>query len=155
MYINFHSIIFIYTRPFKQGQPCKPGTHKLAWILADVIMAPTLTSSGCLARVGMLGPLPLLTAKLIQAKSIYCSNKANTIIESWNVLWFSTVQNRIEKAPPLLNFYISIIQAAKHNYSKTTQNMVLNCKWQIHLHIENGKYIIHFNTKNYHNILYM
>jgi hypothetical protein len=24
----------------------------LAWILADVIMAPTLTSSGCLARVG-------------------------------------------------------------------------------------------------------
>jgi hypothetical protein len=69
MYINFHSNIFIYTRPFKQGQPCKPGTHKqplnhsiLAWILADVIMAPTLTNSGCLARVGMLGALPL-TAK--------------------------------------------------------------------------------------------
>jgi hypothetical protein len=40
----------------------------LAWILADVIMAPTLTSSGCFERVGMLGPLPLLTTKLIQAK---------------------------------------------------------------------------------------
>jgi hypothetical protein len=72
-----------------------------------------------------LGPLPLLTAKLIQAKSIYCSNKANTIIESWNVLWFSTVQNRIEKNPPLLNLDISIIQPAKHNYSKTAQNMVI------------------------------
>jgi hypothetical protein len=46
-------------------------------------------------------------------------------------LWFSTVQNRIEKAPHLLNFYISIIQSAKYNYSKTlTQNMVLNCKWK-------------------------
>jgi hypothetical protein len=43
----------------------------LAWILADVIMAPTLTSSGYLARVGMFGPLPLLTAKLIQAKYLY------------------------------------------------------------------------------------
>jgi hypothetical protein len=32
------------------------------WILADVIMAPTITSSGSLARVGMLGALPL-TAK--------------------------------------------------------------------------------------------
>jgi hypothetical protein len=58
-----------------------------AWILANVIMAPTLTSSDCLARVGMLGLLPLLTAKLIQAKYlytvlVYCSNKANTIIES-------------------------------------------------------------------------
>jgi hypothetical protein len=69
MYINFHSIIFIYTSPFKESQPCKPGTHEqplnhaiLALILADVMMAPTLTSSGCLARVGMLGALPL-TAK--------------------------------------------------------------------------------------------
>jgi hypothetical protein len=54
----------------------------LAWILAHVIMVATLPSSGCLARVGMLGPLPLLTAK----PSIYvlanCSNKANTIFES-------------------------------------------------------------------------
>jgi hypothetical protein len=62
---------------------------------------------------------------------VYCSNKANTIIESWNVLWFSTVQNRMEKIPPLLNLDTSIIRPAKHNYSKTTQNMVLNCKWQI------------------------
>jgi hypothetical protein len=40
----------------------------LAWIIADVTMAPPLTSSGCLTRVGMLGPLLLLTAKPIQAK---------------------------------------------------------------------------------------
>jgi hypothetical protein len=65
MYINFHSIIFIYTRPFKQGQPGTLNHAILAWILADVIMAPNpdkVTSSGCLARVGMLGTLPL-TAK--------------------------------------------------------------------------------------------
>jgi hypothetical protein len=43
----------------------------LAWILANVIMAPTLTSSVCLARIGMLESLPLLTAKLIQANYLY------------------------------------------------------------------------------------
>jgi hypothetical protein len=108
-----------------------------------------------------LGPLPLLTAKLIQAKSIYCSNKANTIIESWNVLWFSTVQNRIEKNPPLLNLDISIIQPAKHNYSKTAPKHG-NCKWQntvwrstFYKYIYYRKYIFHFSTKNYHDILYM
>jgi hypothetical protein len=84
MYINFHSIIFIYTRPFKQGQPCKPGTHKLAWILADVIMAPTLTSSGCLARVGMLGALPFNNSKAINSSQVflYWSIAAIKLIQS-------------------------------------------------------------------------
>ena len=61
---NFH----LY-KTFQTGSAYKPGTHKqplnhaiLTWILADVILAPTLTSSGCFARVGMLGALPL-TAK--------------------------------------------------------------------------------------------
>ena len=42
---------------------------------------------------------------------------------------------------------------AKYNYSKTTQNMVLNCKWKIHLHIENILFTL--IAKNYHDILYM
>jgi hypothetical protein len=65
-----------------------------------------------------------INSKAINSIQVFIYWSIAEIKLKWKVLWFSTVQNRIEKAPALFNFYISIIQAAKHNYSKTTQNMV-------------------------------
>jgi hypothetical protein len=80
---------------------------------------------------------------------IYWSIAAIKLIQSLNhELYCDFQQYKIESKKLLLyllkclyHFLYLKTEAAKHNYSKTTQNMVLNCKWQIHLHIENGKYI--------------
>ena len=66
----------------------------------------------------------------------------------------------MEKNTPLFNLDISIIQPAKHNCSKTIQNMVIaNGKYSVacgdRTTFPYRKYVIHFNTKNYHDILYM